>query len=479
MILLVVNSSRKEHIMCSQQDESNIQDDPDVKGDSEVQEVTDAPEESEDAASQDEVAETAEDQGDNESGTAEVADEQDSADESEAPNEPVEPGTPREHKEGEAFHLEVGQITPQDSVVAVRWCVCPDKIQELKDAGAKNLHILISVNPRKGGVEQRKLVPIEKAMTYISFLSPGMHLIQATLLSGRDVKKMKALILEKHTDSVYENKILNFEGILKTNEDRFWSDERLRNTGYEVVEMEVPEEFFAKEPPKWLSNWVNAFFTTSPVDQCSFRRRCIFAFTLQPFIFAIAMVFLYATSYVMNLAWLSVGRGIRLKALVLPLSFDPDEFFTPPRKNSLFANKWLWPFMPLPWMVAGTVTTLILTFGYGLGFLSALTYVAIFVVGGAIGILALAAIIYLIFWAVFSSESAQKRLAKWRKKKNEAKWAAAEALRKEREKEIWDKCPSCPGEILGTEIEDLPKELRSFKLRFTRLKGKVCRPFSK
>ena len=288
--------------MCPSQDESNIQDDPDVKGDSEVREEVvetqvesaaegdpenkDEPEtqeESEDAASQDgpEVSggEMAPGPKMSEGDPPNVVFERLASNQSNGPVEeaPVEPGTPLEHQDGEIFHLQVKQITSEDSVVTARWCICPDKIQELRESGAKNLHILIVIKPKGGGVEQRRVIPVEEEMAYLSFLSPGMHTVQATLVwSTGEAKKMRKRLLKKHTRNEYAAYVLDDEGKLRDDE-AFWNHYQVNahKVGHAEIDIDVPEEFFAKEPPKWLSKWVNFGHKYDPVDQCSFRRRFI------------------------------------------------------------------------------------------------------------------------------------------------------------------------------------------------------------
>jgi len=54
--------------------------------------------------------------------------------------------------------------------------------------------------------------------------------------------------------------------------------------GFGCVEQQVlvPVEVFAKEPAAWEKAWVNLFFRSRPGDQCDFRKRRLFAYTIQP-----------------------------------------------------------------------------------------------------------------------------------------------------------------------------------------------------
>lgn len=58
-----------------------------------------------------------------------------------------------------------------------------------------------------------------------------------------------------------------------------------------AVEFEVPEELFAKRSKspfaEFVWRWVNRWYEHLPVDQCAYRKRMIFAFTVQPPLFLI------------------------------------------------------------------------------------------------------------------------------------------------------------------------------------------------
>ncbi|MBT3397848.1 hypothetical protein HN418_02670 [archaeon] len=450
--------------MCPSQDESNIQDDPDVKGDSEVRE---------------EVVET--------------------------PNAPVEPGTPLEHQEGEVFHFNVGQITPKDAVVGVTWCICPEKLEELREAGAENLQILIVVKPKKGHLEQRKLIPVEKAMTHLSFLSPGPHTIQATLLWSENPDGLERFILSEYSRNSYEATVLDRDGKLKTGPAFWHRHTHSQCAGYEVVEMDVPEGFFAKEPPKWLSKWANLWFENPPVDQCSFRRRFILAFTLQPVFFAVFLALYYTVLTLSSAISLSVGKKVSSQLWKHPIrNWDDTDLFLPGRGNdSVFGGYWKWPFAPFTWIVLGTTATLLLTLYWRLDLQTSLIYVGGGIVAAIIVILILLGICWILgsiairiahdpvgnlldpwFDRAQSGGGLGRRIEEWVRERRQKRAAAARAAReaareaaKVKAEKKWGDYPACTGVALGTTLQDIPKEKRTATLRFEEIKGKVCRRF--
>ena len=73
------------------------------------------------------------------------------------------------------------------------------------------------------------------------------------------------------------------------------------NIAYCSVAIDVPEGVFAKEPPQWEKNWVNLFFRGRPDDQCDYRKRRIFAYTVQPILGIIRSALFLVLTLVANL----------------------------------------------------------------------------------------------------------------------------------------------------------------------------------
>ena len=107
-------------------------------------------------------------------------------------------GTIEEADEKAGIHLYVPQTESSDSVVPVRWCVCPSVFEGLKREEAPKPHILIVVV--RGTYEvARRLVSLERMMEYISFSSPGKHRIFANIVWSKtgNVGLLKHHILDK------------------------------------------------------------------------------------------------------------------------------------------------------------------------------------------------------------------------------------------------------------------------------------------
>ncbi len=355
-----------------------------------------------------------------------------------------------------------------DATVPLRWCICPDIYQRLKEKAVKKPQLLLVVVDEFRG-EERKLIPLENMMDYNMFQRPGKHRIFAAIVWDEedDVKSLKKCFLSKNGWD-YKCSLLDYE---KTQ----WVYKPSNLVGAETIDAEVPKQFFAKEPPVWLEKWVNLIFfkNNPPKDQCQFRRRCIYAFTLQPFLLIIVAVvfvvfFLVPRSIVSVALFLLVGlRKINFSACIdTDRSLDniwcdvQGSFFTSDSKGN--SRLYLLPFMPI---------ILLVLFG--------MVYLPIWIFGLEIGSRKIILIVFLIIlaieffvWIIYSIMKSTGKIITDVRKKNEGK----------RIESLYENTFAplvCTGTALAPNIDTLPIERQTIHLRFWNLKRKVCKPFAR
>jgi hypothetical protein len=416
-----------------------------------------------------------------------------------------QPGTKLEHVEGEIFHLFTEARESADSVIPIRWCICPEALKKFKEQEAKNLHMLI-VTTNEKSQEKRYLLPIEKTMTYISFSSPGKHIILATIVwcPDRDIEQMQRFFLRRYSVhryhnyivEEYERKELKKEGSL--NESSFYSFDDI---GRESLEVNVPAEFFAKEPPKWIKEWANMLYETEPMDQCQFRRRCILAFTIQPPIMLLYAIAIILIRVAITAFLLSIGKGVNIRPIANPLKQDHDDIYIN-TSTSIFRSYLWWPLIPLPWIILIASATITRHFcaGFPIPTISTIHFIGLAILTAIASIASILAIEFIllmiakftliIFEATMSSKK-KKDFNKWLRKhsreRNERKYAAktqertmAEQKKRAAFELVYHEYEelSCPGTVQEANISALPKHRRTIYLRFQNFKRKVCKPFS-
>lgn len=176
--------------------------------------------------------------------------------------------------------------------VPVRWCLDKSVLDELNLGEKEALYVFLAVRPvsdESGNRETTTLVLANQLEHYLAFQRPGEYVIAALLLRGVPTKiypntTSAAMRTARETlVEAYRNHTI-FEYSREAGKVVVYRAFGYPFTPYPiaVLEVNVPQECFASEPAAWEKSWVNLLFDEAPYDQCAFRRRRIFAYTLQP-----------------------------------------------------------------------------------------------------------------------------------------------------------------------------------------------------
>ena len=347
------------------------------------------------------------------------------------------------------------------SSVPLSWRPSPDLKERLQQLEVEQAFMLIVIT-NEGYEVTRQVVPLMDLMTYVQFRRPGKNRIHATVVYGKDPKRV---LRKRHDNGVYACPVIERrDSMLDSYCDEWGSidwDEVIERLGKEPslpvrdalrresrarkepritfrfssinrlpeegsLDVVVPKEMFAKEPSKALQWIVNQLpWEQKPHDQCHFRQR--------------AMV-----SVPLLVPWLLIKLAVALPVVSVP---------------------------------AGVIGILAL-----LGVLDEVVAFVIEIlptVGIIVGVLAIGSGLLWLVDKLFTD-----RIGKWwdrqryewnanrKTSAQAAKKANLEAFRQELE------LLSCTDRPQPTKLSDLPKERRTVRLRFLDLKSKVCKPFA-
>jgi hypothetical protein len=301
--------------------------------------------------------------------------------------------------------------------------------------------------------EWRTVVPLKDLTAWLEFRSAGANRIWGFIEwdTVRGTKGVKNDWMTRYDRSgSFRRTILLYSG-----DDYNNPDARYQSA---PISVEVPAEAFAAPPSQWELTWCNWLFGDQALDQCAFRRRRLFAYGVQPFLF----FFNYLFRMLMTLAaLLIVSRGFSLQPLLHPLRDDMSDlwnifggrswFFQPEKKARLAIPIFLcMPVISIPIIV-------------GIWLLVHFNLLASVV----IAILVIVPMCLLIMWGTIVLG---KRLERRIEKQNQL---PAWYLQQEEMNLI-----VCSGRKKPFELSELPKSHRTIRLRFQELKSRVCRPFS-
>ncbi len=436
----------------------------------------------------------------------------------------------------------------QAPTLPIRWCLNKDTVDMMQEKNIMHPMVLISIlkeHPTRGWEDvDRHLVPVDQMMHYVSFNSPGRHKVNISIVTydgwkDNELSTCKSVLRDKWLDKYegsreYKNSLVGSSGEPKYIHTLELDPEyeplseayKILERGWpgETIDISVDANLFAPEPPRWLKSWVNWMFPERPVDQCSFRRRFIFAFTVQPFIFLVVSLVLWMIKGFIAFSALFAGhRGINWKAVLFhsyPIKdvVEKQKVCYPPRRtNFYFEDKEGKPYnaiiLALATLVYPPFLLILATIVYYANWIlsdnmllwdDSIIWSALQLFGIAFAIVlcgvglffAMAAILPQIKgfenWAGIADKIGakfvhwKKSWEEWREERSERK-AKEKHEKEEREKaqalsDKYERLQSeyvCTGEPLEASYEALPKANKTFWLGYKDLKMKICKPFKK
>lgn len=350
--------------------------------------------------------------------------------------------------------------------VAISWCTDKEMLSELANEQIKDPQLVIIVAPDgdkySSSKEYRKVVPLSDLMTYIEFRVPGKNKVWA-FVSQLSAKAAKNEYLKRKSGD-FETDILSHDG------EKYST--RYQEFTAEPLDLYVPDACFAPEPAAWEKVWVNHFFSSEAVDQCHFRKRRIFAYTLQ-LVLMLGTILARIPLYL--IALLIGSRNLSHKYLFHPLDYSLSHtvdvmkggsYFIRPDNDMptktvkqelkyLAARGWTLPFMPL---ISIPIALVLLA---GKPFILAIV--------GIVLVALIAILVAIWFFAEGEAKKLYNRIDAWL----DDRFAGKEFAYLDAEEMDLLVCSGKP-----KNYKSLPAKKKTFSLRFSNLKAKVCRPFS-
>jgi hypothetical protein len=360
----------------------------------------------------------------------------------------------KETKGAQYLQIRVENEITQSPVTRVRWCVSPSTLSYLDRESANNVHILLVSRNVESRTEHRYLVPLDHMFHDVEFHRQGTNKIFATIVWG-NYFKMCDRFLKKSRHSYYHT-IFSYSGDLHVRD--IWA-ESLGNTSVDVV---LQEGFFAKEPANWEKSWVNLWFGREmPDDQCGFRRRRIVAYTIQPPLVLLWLVFKIPFCFLAALTMLSIGsKSVDFRPVIHPWQYSIEDVWEDVNGGKWFCNSiFTWPFKPL--VLIATLTIGWLVSGQGLTSWKMVLYSLLVLAGIYVASLIVVGIIVLIYSAIV-------KIGDSKSKKEKPEPTYTQDL-------DYLLCKYVP----ETGALVVPKERCTTYIRFLDLKAKVCKVFPK
>lgn len=427
------------------------------------------------------------------------------------------------------MRIVIGNTEAQNALMPIRWCLTLQEADGLRH-NLDETYVLVVTRHVATDQEERFLFPVDRLMGYITFRRPGKHRVMAFIVQLGDEDSKKSLIgstrvvLDPATSATVQTEEERlghtYEQIREAAEKAFDDQiatatstddqneevEQVREVGAEEEQalenwrivrrkwdssmnswwslkygteeiIAVDPHFFAKDPPdKW---WLN-FILPAVENQCVTRGRRMFAYTIQIPIVLFGSIFIALVRALIALGFAAFGlRGTKWSPVIHPFRDEWSLIWEGTKKqNSVFLCSKDGQRRPAIIRVLYLRNLLTVLFWVGL------TAVAIFlvieyyhliplwvrvVVGVILAFIAIVGAITLaVNWAPI------KRWLEDQQRKEDARQKEIQDKKLESELEVL----SCDGNFLPS-IKALPRQKRTFHLRFMDTKARVCKPYAK
>ena len=240
-----------------------------------------------------------------------------------------------------ALTISIAATGQPEASVKLSWCLNKALVEELKNTKAPKPQLLISIVSESAGGRlketARYVVPITLGTRYVSFSRSGLNSVRAMVVwdAAGEVTKLKRTLLSRYTNGGYEQDVLAYESteFIK----KLAIDGSIGNSaGSNACTVQVPEAMFAKEPPKWLQQYIGKFVRGNAFDQCHFRRRTIAG--LLSMIVVLPALFVFRLLSVAVLGLLGI-RGINPKPVLHLFSTESYGVWRNSKQKSVWIHK--------------------------------------------------------------------------------------------------------------------------------------------
>jgi hypothetical protein len=373
-------------------------------------------------------------------------------------DEPIQNNSNNEQDPPNMFELSLLETETQTGSIPITWCIDKDWLEHNSN---EPLYVLLCTVNTKYQAEWRGIAKLSDLAAYVTFLSPGENRIYG-FVTNNEYKRDTWLLKTDDNFSTWSHSY--FDKKYHVNKQLLL---HFNSTApYNFLDVNIPENCFAPEPSEIEKSWVNFFWRNKAVDQCEFRRRRLFAYTIQPLIFAVVSIAFLIVSLIVSLWYAMIGRIFNFKHLRQEISIYNivEDIQTDNMIHFLSVKKFgklSWLFIPVPWLLL--ITTVLYTKNPNfmhckLLFLSVPIYLISIIVLG---------IVFPKIWDKINNY-----------------WDKMYGLKLEREtqrnKQVISMVPTCSSERRIQKLQDLPLTTKSIKLRFdSAVTTKICKPFAK
>jgi len=361
------------------------------------------------------------------------------------------------------FEIKVLEDEVSSASVLVSWCLSPEWLAKNKEIIHNYYVHLCTFALDKDGNETLETflkVPVTDQVAYVRFARAGNNRIYAQLLN-----KFSLGMYDFY--SGLASGFINFPGRSCFDPTKevysYVLIDSMTKLDDDYIDINLPEECFSSPVPGILWKWVNYDEIDLPRDQCEYRRRLIYALSVKPVLFS-ALTLIRLLSY---LYLFLIGSKNK--------NFNFEDF-----KNSYFYSSWINKHSPTPTLsnLALIHTPLLLlvgSLGVVIALLSKASLSLTLILFGSLCVILFGATFWwllfgVLFFVILSPIASIFSFMTGVFRKG-SKISDKDSKISDIDNLSCNKSPS--------KYSDLAKNKRVWRLKFARLKGKVCKPYQR
>lgn len=409
-------------------------------------------------------------------------------------------------KESGGFSLIINNPDHASPFLQFSWCISESGLDYMKSRNVVYPFLLVSFYEKTNYDEgwdayDCKLFPLDRGMGHIEFIRPGRFRINASVVWVEDDGKKNCQNKDYCRRDIYDKYVS--DSSIRLHDFVNYRPEYFKHPTlpyHDEIEIVVDENLFAPEPSKTLKWWVNWLHNSRPKNQCQWRRRKWFAFSIKPFL-AIIFLFCRSVTAVIKIAIsLLIGyypQKIRWRAVFHPFEYNHSAIVS---RHDLYDKRNYWCYNSLSGnersvenKIIMNPITLYLIAIISLAAVNNNSYDIENIFGSFFAFFIL--IICIVFWVLFLSGAFYKLLKlffgnfikKMEKISLRRKEEVAvrrldkieQSYQKKFESYYTDRLQplSCVVRSPEATLGSLPKSHRTIELRYLDLKVKICKPF--
>lgn len=201
-------------------------------------------------------------------------------------------------------------------------------VEEIKLLLMSNYILKLIILNGAGEIEFEQFVELTDKIAWVFFTSPGLHKIYAVIMKKYDKDSLRINFTHSESGHIIKSPMYRRVGYNHYN--------AFINNDWNYCTINVPDDIFVSQPSESERLWVEWLFTKPANNTCSFNKRRIFAYSVQPSLFVMNYLFrLFIHFLAFMFGWIGFNWRLLKHPLTTTIRDEPNLMLKDSSKNFL------------------------------------------------------------------------------------------------------------------------------------------------